>query len=70
MRLLDQWNPYRIQVWARGSTFRVEKPPNSVYQRDSVFIEFIKPFHPIWYVGIPDFDQYGEQYLSIVTFEL
>jgi hypothetical protein len=27
-----------LQVWARGSKFRVEKPPNSLYQRDSVFI--------------------------------
>jgi hypothetical protein len=33
-----------------GSTFRVEKPPNSMYQRDSVFIVIIKPFHSMRYV--------------------
>ncbi len=45
--------------WAvQGSTFRVEKSLNSSYQRDSVFIVFIKPFHPMVYVGIPDLDQY------------
>ena len=33
-----------------GSGFRVERPPNSSYQRDSVFMVFIKPFHPMAYV--------------------
>jgi hypothetical protein len=37
--------------WAvQGSTFRVA-PPSS-YQRDSFFIMFIKPFHPIGHVGL------------------
>jgi hypothetical protein len=40
-----------IQVWARGSTFRVEKLPTRFYQRDTFFSVFIKPFHPMGDVG-------------------
>jgi hypothetical protein len=58
-----------IQVWARGSRFQVEKFPTSLYQRDSVFSVFIKPFHPMGYVHIPNLDHYGEQYLSFVSIE-
>jgi hypothetical protein len=56
--------------WAvQGSTFQVEKPPNSSYQRDFVFIVLIKPFHPRGMSGIPDLDQYCKQCPSLVTFE-
>ena len=49
----DTWNlllPHRLS----GSGFNVPgwKPPNSSsYQKESVFIEFIKPFHRMGYVG-------------------
>ena len=58
---------YLLKIWKNNTYvewFRVQrsglKNPQTAY---------IKPIHPIRYVGIPDFDQYCEQYLSVVTFE-
>jgi hypothetical protein len=53
----------------QGSTFRVEKPPNNIYKRESVFIVFINPLHPIGYVDIADLGLYGKQCPPGATFE-
>jgi hypothetical protein len=63
-RFEDKGSRFRVQgsgfrvlgsrFWVQGSTFRVEKPPNNIYKRVSVFIVFVNPLHPIGYVGIAD----------------
>jgi len=43
--------------------------PDSSYEWDSVFIAVRNPFHPIGHTDMPDHDQYGEWYFSVLTFE-
>jgi hypothetical protein len=74
-RFEDKGSRFRVQRFrvqgskVQGSRFRVEKPPNNIYKRESVFIVFINPLHPIGYVDIADLGLYGKQCPPGATFE-
>jgi hypothetical protein len=46
IRSLDQWDSYMIQVWARGSTFRVRKIYSQLLPKGFCLHRFYNAFSP------------------------